>query len=582
MKRKLFWMLAVAGLTLSAACNIKDYEEPTSDSTLSIPGNVINAVATGGDYAIDVTSNGTWAASVSAGADWCTLDNASGTGNGSIRVAVGENIALAPRNTTVTIAIKGAVIKQVAIKQASADTLLRVEPADLGAVNSMAGTYSAEVISNCPWTAAVNTEASAWCSVTPASGDGREPVSVMVTPNPGAQRAATITFATVSGGLTAQLVITQNMDAFGVDPTSITALVAAQTYPVSVTTLNPSTTWTADLAPATAVSWCSIAPAAGTGNGTINVNVVENTSGASRAATLTVTSEGASKTVVITQNEPTLLLSRTSLSVMSTAADYPINITANVSWTASVSPGAGWCTVTPASGTGNGTLTVRVTENAAAARSATVTVTGNGLSRTLPVTQLEAGLGVSINGITWASKNVGAADAFVDNPGESGKLYQWDNNTAHDYGVGTGWATSASGATVWSAGSDPCPDGWRVPTKAEFDNSLLSSPKRWVAASSDNWNKAGMWIGPNAASATAVNPGQAIFLPVTGYATPPALFGNFTFAGQDTHGRYWLAEQSALSTASYFEWYSGAESDASYATGSVVKRAGNAIRCVSE
>jgi uncharacterized protein (TIGR02145 family) len=582
MKIKSFWMLAVAGLMLSVTCNIKDYEEPTSDSTLSLPGNVITPVATGGTYSIEVTSNGTWAASVSAGADWCTLDNASGTGNGSISVAVGENIALAPRNTTVTIAIKGSVIKQVAVKQASADTLLRVEPADLEPI-STAGTYSAEVVSNCQWKASVNTEASAWCTITPASGDGRVPISVMVTPNPGAPRSATVSVSTASGTLTAQLVVRQNMDAFGVDPTSITALVEAKTYPVLVTTREQATTWTADLAPATATSWCSITPASGTGSGTVSVNVAENTSGASRAATLTVTSEGASKTVVVTQDAPTLTLSRNTLSVMSAAADYPVNVTSNVNWTASVSAGANWCTIAPASGTGNGTLTVNLTQNTTGApRAATITVAGNGLSQTIAVKQLEEGSGVTINGITWAIKNVDAADAFAANPGARGKLYQWDNKTPHDYGNTSGWSSSNSTAAAWTAANDPCPDGWRVPTRDEFNNSLLSSPKRWVASSSDNWDIAGMWIGPNAATATAANPGLAIFLPVTGYATPPPLFGNFTFAGQDTDGRYWLSVPASSQNAYYFDCYSGAESAPSYAAGNLVKRSGHAVRCISE
>jgi uncharacterized protein (TIGR02145 family) len=576
MKIKSFWMLAVAGLMLSVTCNIKDYEEFPTDSTLSLPDNVITAVATGGNYSIDVTSNGTWAASVSAGIDWCALDNASGTGNGAIKVAVDENIALAPRNTTVTIAIKGSVIKQVAVKQASADTLLRIEPADLE-LTSVAGTYSAEVISNCPWTVAVNAEASAWCSVMPASGDGRVPISLVVTPNSGTQRAATVTVATVSGTLTAQLAVRQNMDAIGVSPTSITALVGANTYPVSVMTLEPATTWTAAVTPASA-TWCTLTPASGTGNGTMTVNVAENTSGASRAATVTVTSGETVKTVVVTQNEPLLTLDRTTISAMSPAASYTVNVTSDVNWTASVTPAtATWCTVAPASGTNNGSFTVGLTRNATGApRAATVTVTGNGLSRTIAVSQLEEGLGVMINGITWATRNLDVAGAFVATPGDKGKLYQWNNLTPHEYGSTSGWSTSIP-TTDWQAANDPCPAGWRLPTTQEFNSSLTSGPSRWVVSSADNWNVAGMWVGPDAATATAASPGQAIFLPVTGYATVAFFGGTATSQNGDTHGYYWASNQVSLQNGWYLEF-----STANPSVKEQTKRNGSAVRCVSQ
>jgi hypothetical protein len=38
-----------------------------------------------------------------------------------------------------------------------------------------------------------------------------------------------------------------------------------------------------------------------------------------------------------------------------------------------------------------------------------------------------------------------------------------------------------------------------------------------VEASANNWNMAGVWCGPNAATATSSQPGGAIFLPAAGY-----------------------------------------------------------------
>jgi uncharacterized protein (TIGR02145 family) len=60
---------------------------------------------------------------------------------------------------------------------------------------------------------------------------------------------------------------------------------------------------------------------------------------------------------------------------------------------------------------------------------------------------------VEINGVCWATKNVGKPKEFVANPEDAGGYYTWEE-----------------AKTV-------CPDGWRLPTKAEFE-SLISSGSR--------------------------------------------------------------------------------------------------------
>ncbi|MDR0394859.1 MAG: cadherin-like beta sandwich domain-containing protein [Tannerella sp.] len=62
------------------------------------------------------------------------------------------------------------------------------------------------------------------------------------------------------------------------------------------------------------------------------------------------------------------------------------DVTANVTWTASVD--ASWLTVAPASGSNNGTVTVTATANTSSSqRTATVSITGSSLTRTVSVTQ---------------------------------------------------------------------------------------------------------------------------------------------------------------------------------------------------
>ena len=83
--------------------------------------------------------------------------------------------------------------------------------------------------------------------------------------------------------------------------------------------------------------------------------------------------------------------------------------------------------------------------------------------------------GVDIGGVIWATRNVDAPGTFTATPEDAGMFYQWGKNT--------GWSTAnpminSNGDTEWDwnyppntgkwdAENDPCPCGWRVPTKEE-------------------------------------------------------------------------------------------------------------------
>jgi uncharacterized protein (TIGR02145 family) len=82
-----------------------------------------------------------------------------------------------------------------------------------------------------------------------------------------------------------------------VAPESISAEAAAGSYTIAVTT---NVAWTAAIN--SGATWCTVLPAAGTENGTVTVNVAENTAvGEQRAATITVAASTLTKTVDVTQ-----------------------------------------------------------------------------------------------------------------------------------------------------------------------------------------------------------------------------------------------------------------------------------------
>ena len=141
-------------------------------------------------------------------------------------------------------------------------------------------------------------------------------------------------------------------------------------------TVTTSAAWTA----VSDQTWCTVTPA-GTGNGTITANYLENTTASQRIANVTVAVSGISPvTVTVTQSasSPTLSVSPPNQNVTPPAGTTSFTITSNSSWTSASNQS--WCTVTN-SGSGNGTITANYTLNPdLTPRMATISVTVAGLS----------------------------------------------------------------------------------------------------------------------------------------------------------------------------------------------------------
>jgi len=104
-------LLILAGGFFS--CNNKEELFLTVDET-----PMLIETAEAGIYSIAVISNGEWTAVVE-NADWCTLNNSTGSGDAVITVNIAENTRYTPRNTTVKIT-SGSLTKSVIINQNAA------------------------------------------------------------------------------------------------------------------------------------------------------------------------------------------------------------------------------------------------------------------------------------------------------------------------------------------------------------------------------------------------------------------------------------------------------------------------------
>ena len=151
--------------------------------------------------------------------------------------------------------------------------------------------------------------------------------------------------------------------------------------------LTSSTSWTVS----SDQEWCSVTPTNGSGNVSLKVSVTTNTTSSTRTARITFRSGTNTKVITVTQTGDTILsISPTSINAGATAVTYSINITSNLSWTASSSQS--WCSVNSTSGSDNSTILVDVNANTSSSpRIATITINSEGVTKTVIISQVGAG-----------------------------------------------------------------------------------------------------------------------------------------------------------------------------------------------
>ena len=162
------------------------------------------------------------------------------------------------------------------------------------------------------------------------------------------------------------------------------------------------------------------------------------------------------------------------------------------------------------------------------------TVWAQGTQKTLPVeNSATVDIGVVINGVTWATRNVDAPGTFAATPENAGMFYQWNRKKAWsatepmiNSNGKTKWQKKIPKGSQWEKNNDPSPKGWRVPTTAE-QQSLLDESKvtnEWVIQN-----------GVKGRLFTDKFTGNQLFLPAAGFR----VLSNGKRAG--TKGSYWVS-----------------------------------------
>ncbi len=125
-----------------------------------------------------------------------------------------------------------------------------------------------------------------------------------------------------------------------------------------------------------------------------------------------------------------------------------------------------------------------------------------------PKLEEEDGDWVLINGVKWATRNVGTPGTFVQNPENYGGYYQWNKGTT-DFLLRDNYDNSSyHKSTSWLPANDPSPAGYCVPTSAEIQSLRNSAYVKY------EWTtRNGVYSGRFTDRAS----GKYIFLPAAGY-----------------------------------------------------------------
>lgn len=369
-----------------------------SSCAFSISPSSVDVTAGATSLPVTVNASGSGCAWTASGvsAFVSPVPPASGTGSGSVTVAIGANTG-ASRSGTATIAGQTFTVNQAGVGCTFSLSASNGSAAWNGGAVTPSVTMTAGV--GCAWT---TDSGPSWVHVgTGQSGAGNGSVTLSVDANAGvADRTANV----LIGGQSFLITQPGAPCSFSIAANGLFQPAGGGSGSVNVTA-SAGCLWIAS----SNAGWITPSPASGTGNGSVSFTTAANSGAGARSAVLTV----AGQNIVINQNGATCAYSLQSPSAnlpsgggpgnagVVAAAGCPFTASSNVPW-ARITSG------TPASGTGD--VGYSVDQNTTGAlRSGSLTIAGI----TFPVTQAAAACVVTLGTPGFSAGEFGGASSFT-------------------------------------------------------------------------------------------------------------------------------------------------------------------------
>jgi hypothetical protein len=345
--------------TLTVAGQTVNVTQASGSCTYTISPSLVDLGPDATNVQVTVTTQGGCPWSSSSNASWATFPTGgTGSGPGTVTVAVASNPDGLGRLATLTIAGRSLVLNQAGRQCSYSLAPTGVTVGSGGGTGSFAVTAS----TGCSWTPSAS---ASWVGVS-GGGTGNGNVTYTVSANTtGASRSASITVANRSFAITQAGACNSS-----ISPTNVTVGETATTGTVIVTA-SVGCAWNAS----STASWLTITSGTtGTGNGTVNYSVAANPGGPNRTGTLNI----AGNVFTVVQSSCAITVTPPSISAASGGGTTYALVRAGLScsWTASTS--TPWISLPfGTSGTGVDWVTIDVAPNpGSSTRTGSVNVSG--------------------------------------------------------------------------------------------------------------------------------------------------------------------------------------------------------------
>ncbi len=260
--------------------------------TLTLDPLSINVETPAGTADVMVTSNAPW--TVSTDSEWCTV-TPEGVGDGIITIQYTENIMADERTALINVDVEGLPQSVITLTQAAAVAVLAIEPA-LAEVPAQSGSTDFNVTANFEYTATSDAE---WLTV-PESGTGSGILAADYEENLTlSERSAMITLQGHDLSQQASVIQAAGEPMVFVSPEEV----EVSYHPGATTlTVTSNTDWTVT----DDAEWLTTT-AGGSGNGSLELTYIENTTYVDRQANISVAIDGADPVIVrLTQTASTV------------------------------------------------------------------------------------------------------------------------------------------------------------------------------------------------------------------------------------------------------------------------------------
>ncbi len=271
--------------------------QQSEGSVLTLSTEEIPFTKDSGEYLMSVACNGDW--QVVSSADWCKVEPASGSRNGSFKITVDENATGADRAAVISVLTEADGVTQVRkinVYQSASNVAIIISPEEKS-LTAEAASFELDVITLGSWEASADSE---WITLSANKGTGDSQLTISATKNDtGKERVAIVTFATGAENenrIVRQLVVRQAAVDFylAVPVTDYPLSLDAQTIEIPYSLEGSNVTVSAS----SNVKWMTVASVA---DGVATVSVEENGTAVAREGVITFITAGQSGDPIVRQ-----------------------------------------------------------------------------------------------------------------------------------------------------------------------------------------------------------------------------------------------------------------------------------------